>query len=68
MTWRNGNPGPLILSANDLNDYVHVHVTVQTRLDLVDLRGGNAVALGVPTDAVRAKCAPAWAACQPGRL
>jgi hypothetical protein len=51
---RNGNPGPLVLSANDLDDYVHVHVTVQVRLDLVDLRGGNAVALGVPTDAVRA--------------
>jgi RES domain len=51
---RNGNPGPLILSANDLDDYVHVHVTVQARLDLVDLRGGNAVALGVPTNAVRA--------------
>jgi RES domain len=51
---RNGNPGPLILSANDLDAYVHVHVTVQARLDLVDLRGGNAVALGVPTNAVRA--------------
>ena len=51
---RNGNPGPLLLSAGDLDDYVHVHVTVQTRLDLVDLRGGNAVALGVPTNAVRA--------------
>jgi len=51
---RNGNPGPLILSANDLDDYVHVNVTVQARLDLVDLRGGNAVALGVPTNAVRA--------------
>lgn len=51
---RNGNPGPLFLSAKDLDDYVHVHVTVQARLDLVDLRGGNAVALGVPTNAVRA--------------
>jgi hypothetical protein len=51
---RNGNPGPLLLSAKDLDDYVHVHVTVQARLDLVDLRGGNAVALGVPTNAVRA--------------
>jgi hypothetical protein len=51
---RNGNPGPLILSANDLNNYVHVHVTVETQLDLVDLRGGNAVALGVPTNTVRA--------------
>jgi hypothetical protein len=51
---RNGNPGPLVLSANDLDDYVHVHITVQARLDLVDLRGGNAIALGVPTNAVRA--------------
>jgi hypothetical protein len=51
---RNGNSGPLILSANDLNDYVHVHVTVQAQLELVDLRGGNPVALGVPTDTVRA--------------
>jgi RES domain len=51
---RNGNPGALILSANDLDDYVHVHITVRARLDLVDLRGGNAVALGVPTNAIRA--------------
>ena len=51
---RNGNPGTLLLSARDLDDYVHVHVTVRARLDLVDLRGGNAVALGVPTNAVRA--------------
>jgi RES domain len=51
---RNGNPGALVLSANDLDDYVHVHITVQTHLDLVDLRGGNAVALGVPSNAVRA--------------
>jgi hypothetical protein len=51
---RNGNPGALLLSAHDLDDYVHVHITVQTRLDLVDLRGGNAVALGVPTNAIRA--------------
>jgi RES domain len=52
---RNGNPGPLVLSASDLDDYVHVHITVEARLDLVDLRGGKAVALGVPTDAVRAR-------------
>jgi RES domain len=51
---RNGNPGPLALSASDLDDYVHVFVTVRLGLDLVDLRDGNAVALGVPTDAVRA--------------
>jgi len=42
------------MSAYDLDDYVQVHVTVQARLELVDLRGGNAVALGVPTNAVRA--------------
>jgi hypothetical protein len=41
------------------------HIAVQVRLDLVDLRGGNAVALGVLTDAVRASAhrlgqRPAW--------
>ena len=51
---RNGNPGALTLSANDLDDYVHVHITLRARLDLIDLRGGNAVALGVPTNAIRA--------------
>ena len=51
---RNWNAGPLVLSASDLDDYVHVLVTVQLGLDLVDLRVGNAVALGLPTDAVRA--------------
>ncbi len=51
---RNGDPGPLVLSASDLEDYVHVHITVQMRLGLVDLRGGNPVVLGLPTDAVRA--------------
>lgn len=51
---RNGNPGPLILSAADLDAYVHVHVTVQFPLEVVDLRGGHAVALGLPTNAVRA--------------
>ena len=51
---RNGNPGPLVLSAADLDDYVHIHIAVQARLNLLDLRGGNAVALGLPTNAVRA--------------
>jgi hypothetical protein len=51
---RNGNSGALILSADDLHAYVHVAITVRGRLNLVDLRGGNAVALGVPTNAVRA--------------
>jgi hypothetical protein len=52
---RNGNPGPLVLSASDLDDYVHVPITVQARLNLVDLRGGNPVSLGLPTDAVHAR-------------
>jgi hypothetical protein len=51
---RNGNPGVLALSADDLDVFVHVPVTVTKTLNLVDLRGGNAVALGVPTNAVRA--------------
>jgi RES domain len=51
---KNGNPGPLILSAGDLDAVVHVHVIVQTPLLLVDLRGGLAIAMGIPTDAVRA--------------
>jgi hypothetical protein len=50
---KNGNPGPLVLSAVDLRDYVHVHVVVPASLDLVDLRRGNPVALGLPTNAVR---------------
>ena len=33
---------------------MHVAVTVQAPLDLVDLRGGAGIAMGVPTDAVRA--------------
>jgi hypothetical protein len=51
---RNGNPGPLILSASDLDAYVHVLVTAAGALNLLDLRGGNAIAMGVPTNAVRA--------------
>ena len=51
---RNGNPGLLSLSAGDLDAYAHVHVTVRQALNLVDLRSGHAVALGVQTDAVRA--------------
>jgi hypothetical protein len=51
---RTGNPGPLVLIASDLEDYVPVHITVQARLGLLDLRGGNPVVLGLPTDAVRA--------------
>lgn len=52
---KNGNPGTLVLSSDDLNNYVHVVVTVRKPLDLVDLRGGGALAMGVPTNAVRAQ-------------
>jgi hypothetical protein len=51
---RNGNPGPLLLSAADLDAYVHVHVSLTSALNLLDLRGGNPIAMGVPTNAVRA--------------
>ena len=51
---RNGNPGMLALSADDLNAFVHVAVAVNETLNLVDLRAGNTVALGIPTDAVHA--------------
>jgi hypothetical protein len=46
---------PLLLSAGDLEDYVHVHTSITTRLELLDLRAGNAIVLGVSTDAVRAR-------------
>lgn len=52
---RNLNPGKLLLSVTDLDAYVHVAVTVHASLDLVDLRGGNPVVMGIPTDAVRAR-------------
>jgi hypothetical protein len=51
---RNGNPGPLVMSAADLDDYVHVPVIIDQRLSMVDLRGGNAIALGLPTNTIRA--------------
>jgi hypothetical protein len=51
---RNGNPGPLIISAADLDAYVHVSITPASALNLLDLRGGNPIAMGVPTNAVLA--------------
>lgn len=51
---KNGNPGTFVLSESDLNDYVHVGVTPLQPLDVVDLRAGAGVALGLPTDALRA--------------
>jgi hypothetical protein len=52
---KNLNPGLLLLSATDLDAYVHVAITVTTPLDLVDLRAGNLITMGIPTDAVRAQ-------------
>ncbi|RJF84535.1 hypothetical protein D3877_08400 [Azospirillum cavernae] len=52
---KNMNPGVLMVSAADLDAYVHVAITVQAPLDLVDLRAGHPVAMGIPTDAVRAR-------------
>jgi hypothetical protein len=49
------NPGTLALSESDLDDYVHVSVRTEQSLDVVDLRAGAGVALGLPTDALRAK-------------
>lgn len=51
---RNGNPGQLLLSEADLETTAHVGVTLAQPLDLLDLRGGNPLALGIPSDAVRA--------------
>jgi hypothetical protein len=51
---RNGNPGVLALSAADLDDYVHVPVTMTRPVNVIDLRAGQAVALGVPTNTIRA--------------
>ena len=36
------------LSADDLDAYDHVQITVDHALDLLDLRGGNAIAMGCP--------------------
>jgi hypothetical protein len=52
---KNQKPDLLLLSAADLDAYVHVAITLRAPLDLVDLRAGNAIAMGIPTDAVRAR-------------
>lgn len=51
---RNHKPGSLPLSIEKLTQYVHVPITVVRPLNLVDLRGGNPIVMGIPTDAVRA--------------
>lgn len=52
---KNLNPGLLLVSAAELEAFVHVPVLVAAPLTLVDLRGGNPIVMGVPTDAVRAR-------------
>jgi len=52
---KNQNPGTLLISSYDLDRYVHVEVVVRAPLELVDLRGGNAIVMGISTDAVRAR-------------
>jgi hypothetical protein len=52
---KNYNPGVLLISKTELGRFVHVAVTVHEDLKIVDLRGGNALAMGIPTDAVRAQ-------------
>ncbi|HEV3109192.1 MAG TPA: RES family NAD+ phosphorylase [Candidatus Binataceae bacterium] len=52
---RNQNPATLLIAPKDLENYVHTQIMVRETLDLVDLRGGNAITMGIPTDAVRAR-------------
>jgi hypothetical protein len=58
-TWirdtRNYNPGVLRIAKSVLADFAHVAITVREDLDVVDLRGGNPIKMGIPTDAVRAQ-------------
>jgi hypothetical protein len=52
---RNYNPGVLLLPEAELGRLVYVVVTVREDVQVVDLRGGNPIAMGIPTDAVRAR-------------
>ncbi len=52
---KNQNPGTLLIASNDLENYVHTEITLRETLDLVDLRAGNAITMGIPTDAVHAR-------------
>lgn len=52
---KNYNPGVLLMSKAELGRFVHVEITVREDLDVVDLRGGNPIAMGIPTDAIRAR-------------
>ena len=52
---KNQNPDTLLIDSSELDRYVHVAVTVREPLQMVDLRGGNPIRMGIPTDAVRAQ-------------
>lgn len=52
---RNFNPGELRIAKSVLTRFVHVAITVREDLEVVDLRGGNPITMGIPTDAVRAR-------------
>jgi hypothetical protein len=52
---RNYNPGKLLISRAEVSRYVHVVITVHEEFKVVDLRAGNPITMGIPTDAVRAR-------------
>jgi hypothetical protein len=51
---RNFHPAAMEMSLGELDHWVHVRIFINQALDMVDLRGGNPVIMGIPTDAVRA--------------
>jgi hypothetical protein len=52
---RNYNPGVLRIAKAVLAGFVHVAIEVREDLEVVDLRGGNPIVMGIPTDAIRAR-------------
>jgi hypothetical protein len=45
----------LLISKAELGRFVHVAITVHETLKVADLRDGNPIAMGIPTDTVRAR-------------
>jgi hypothetical protein len=43
------------MSIDEFDRCVHVPVVIDQPLNVVDLRGGNPISMGIPTDAVRAR-------------
>jgi hypothetical protein len=52
---RDGIIGPLVMAESELTGRLYAEVAAVQPLDLVDLRGDAAVALGIPSDAVRGR-------------